>query len=253
MQEVLVVSTSEEDEEEDTRAQRTLSNLKRFNLKTAIYSLDKAWRQLAPSVLANAWNPLLKGQGEIFDVFEGFESDVREMTVALEDVGEATEVDVHDWLTVDETDPGYAVQSTQEIAASVLAAAEDSEDDDEVDEGVPLPVVPLKALREYIEGLLLYIDQRPNDLTCSQQLYPLLRESLSNVIEKQHSRPKQTSIASFFQPVSRASSVASSVASSSGLPTPLVSPEPRSISPIPSTSGVSTSVLATSPEGDEEH
>lgn len=46
LQEVLCVSLK--GEEGDTRAQRTIANLKGYNLKTVIYNLKKAWRQVPP-------------------------------------------------------------------------------------------------------------------------------------------------------------------------------------------------------------
>ncbi|XP_050705146.1 tigger transposable element-derived protein 7-like [Eriocheir sinensis] len=77
MQEILCVTLT--GEEGDTRAQRTIANLKRYNLKTAIYNLENAWKQVPPSTLANAWNPLLRGHEDMREVFEGFDREVREV------------------------------------------------------------------------------------------------------------------------------------------------------------------------------
>ena len=234
MNEVLVVVATEEDEVEDKRAMRTLENLKRYNLKTAIFNLDQAWRQLPPSALANAWNPLLKGIEEMREVFEGFEAEVQHITAALEDVGTATEVDVQEWLTIDEGDPGYALLSPQEIAESVLHGDESDDDDDDEDSAVaPLTIA---HMRSTIEEMLHIIDQRPKDITYSRQLYPMLRQALTDMIEKQHSKSRQTSIGSFFRPTTP-SSVASSSRASTPIE-PLMSPEHES--PVPSTSGAET-------------
>ncbi|XP_050705036.1 tigger transposable element-derived protein 7-like [Eriocheir sinensis] len=77
MQEILCVTLT--GEEGDTRAQRTIANLKRYNLKTAIYNLENAWKQVPPSTTANAWNPLLRGHEDMREVFEGFDREVREV------------------------------------------------------------------------------------------------------------------------------------------------------------------------------
>ena len=127
LKEVLVVCEGPEDEEEDTRRQRTLANLKAYNLKSAIFNIFSAWKDITQSTLMNAWNPLLKGMEDVTGDFTGFE--VKDFKAVLHGSGESGPIDddVEDWLVEDEGDPGYELLSNREITDSLLV--EEEEDD----------------------------------------------------------------------------------------------------------------------------
>lgn len=94
----------------------------------------------------------------------------------------------------------------------------DNDDDDDDDDDPSDPSMSWATDRSHIEGVLQFLDQRPRDISNSNQLYPMMRAALSDVIEKQLSCTKQTSITSFFRPrtsSSTQSSCPSSSASSS--------------------------------------
>ena len=49
--EVLVVI----EEEEDTRGQRSINNIKSYNIKSAIYNFASAWKDMKMTTLSNLW------------------------------------------------------------------------------------------------------------------------------------------------------------------------------------------------------
>ena len=51
MDEVLVVI----EEEEDTRGQRTIENIKTYNIRSAIYNLASAWNDVKMITVSNSW------------------------------------------------------------------------------------------------------------------------------------------------------------------------------------------------------
>ena len=226
MNEVLVVS-EEEGATVDRRGEKTVANLKAYNLKNAMWNLEKAWKQLPPSALSNAWNPLMRGNDDLHEAFEGFADTVRDMTDALTGTGDVTEEDVQDWLTVDEGDPGYALQSTSEIADEILHPDEDEDDiEDDIETGNVTDKISFTDARFYVDKLLQFIDQRPQ-VPWSQQIYPMLRDILFDCIDNAHNKTRQTTVDSFFRPVTPSSRPPSS---SSDSVTPSSSSRPPSVS-----------------------
>ena len=59
----------------------------------------------------------------------------------------------------------------------------DNDDDDDDDPSDPS--MSLATVRSHIEGVLQFLDQGPRDISNSNQLYPMMREALSDIIEKQ--------------------------------------------------------------------
>lgn len=80
------------DGQEDTRAQKTIANLMRYNLKRTIYNLLKALKQVPRSTLAN---PLLRGHWDMWEVFEGLVQELQEVKGALDDDKTVTEQEIY--------------------------------------------------------------------------------------------------------------------------------------------------------------
>ena len=57
----------------DNRGERTLANMIRYNIRSAIFNFTAAWQDLRPSVLANSWKKLLKCENTETN-FEGLEA-----------------------------------------------------------------------------------------------------------------------------------------------------------------------------------
>ena len=70
--EVLVIHQESEDLVEDTRGQRTLKNIRKQNLNSAIYNFAVSWKDVMIMTLSNPWKNLLFNEDFELD-FEGFE------------------------------------------------------------------------------------------------------------------------------------------------------------------------------------
>ena len=46
-------------EEEDTRGQRTLKNMKTYDIKSAIYNFVSGWKDVKITTLSNSWKKIM--------------------------------------------------------------------------------------------------------------------------------------------------------------------------------------------------
>ena len=215
LDEVLVVI---EDGFVDNRGERTLANIKRYNIRSAIFNFAAAWQDLRPSVLANLWKKLLEGENTETN-FEGIEAvDFLHM---LECGGEvATSIaDVTDWLSELHLDPGYELLSEADIVSSVLGEEEKEGTDDEE---IAIPRKKLSTLRTYVDALIDYSSY--SQLPEMAHHYGSLRMIKELIIKEQHMMGRQKKITSFFTPQS------DSGLTTSINPVPCTSQEPMVIS-----------------------
>ncbi|KAG7154717.1 Tigger transposable element-derived protein 7-like 9 [Homarus americanus] len=214
----------EEDLTEDTRGQRTVNNVKNYNLKSAIFNLAASWKALKTTTLANAWKKLLYNVEVEYD-FEGFEA--RDFHHILKRAGknDVTEDDIRNWLEDTEGDPGYQVLTEEDIADEVLVR--DSRDSEDEEDEEPLPKKPkLSVIRESLDNVISYIElsAETDDI---QHYYQHIRALRELIIQRQHHQGKQLKLDSFFKPVRPNPAAAVEPAADSGHPQ----------SPQPSTSG----------------
>ena len=104
LNEVLVVIEDEEDIIEDTRGQRTLNNIKSYNLKSGIFNFASAWKQVKLTTLANSWKKLLSDEDSDIE-FEGFEPDDFHEIMVRAGETDVTVADVENWLEENDADP----------------------------------------------------------------------------------------------------------------------------------------------------
>jgi hypothetical protein len=107
---VMVVLEETEDAEEDTRGTRTPQNLHAYNIRSAIFNLAAAWKDMKITTLANAWKKLLYDVEPEMD-FEGVEASNFRDSLLTAGNKIATENDVEQWLENDEGNPGYQIFS----------------------------------------------------------------------------------------------------------------------------------------------
>ena len=215
LDEVLVVI---EDGFVDNRGERTLANIKRYNIRSAIFNFAAAWQDLRPSVLANSWKKLLEGENTETN-FEGIEAvDFLHM---LECGGEVaiSIADVTDWLSELHLDPGYELLSEADIVSSVLGEEEKESTDDEE---IAVPRKKLSTLRTYVDALIDYSSY--SQLPEMAHHYGSLRMIKELIIKEQHMMGRQRKITSFFTPQS------DSGLTTSINPVPCTSQEPMVIS-----------------------
>ena len=141
-----------EDELVDSRGKRTLANIKRHNIRSAIFNVAAAWQNLRLSVLANSRKKLLEGEN-IETNFEGLE--VVDFLHMLECGGEVATciADVTVWLRELHLDPGYELLTEADIGSSVLEEEEKVSIDDEE---MAVPKKILSTLRTYVDALIDY-------------------------------------------------------------------------------------------------
>ncbi|KAG0720049.1 Tigger transposable element-derived protein 7 [Chionoecetes opilio] len=102
------------DEEDRYVGQLTLDNLRKYDLKSVIFNLTRAWKDVSARSLSNGWNCLICGTDPVIE-YEGFET--ADFHRHIVQAGEtATEEDVSDWLDGDEGDLEYQTLTDAEIA-----------------------------------------------------------------------------------------------------------------------------------------
>ncbi|XP_042211690.1 tigger transposable element-derived protein 7-like [Homarus americanus] len=188
LDDVLAFIEEDEDLTEDTRGQRTVNNVKNYNLKSAIFNLAASWKTLKTTTLVNAWKKLLYNVEVEYD-FEGFEA--RDFHHILKRAGEndVTEDDIRNWLEDTEGDPGYQFLTEEEIADEVLVG--DSRDSEDEEDEEPLPNKPkLSVIRESTDNVISYIDlsAETDDI---QHYYQHIRAVRELIIQRQHHQDKQ--------------------------------------------------------------
>ena len=123
----LVVLETEEDEEVDTRAERTLANYKAYN------NWAEAWVNVKTTTLANAWNKVFSGTDVEVD-FERFSPADFVNLLRLGGEKEVTEEGVVEWLDMDVEEQGFRHETDEEIIASVHGQNVTGDDDDDDDD-----------------------------------------------------------------------------------------------------------------------
>ena len=204
LEEVLVVLEKEEDAEEDTRGARTLENIKKYSIKSALYNLADSWRDIKCTTLANCWNKLLMPrEGDDMADFEGFDGghEVQDFFELLRKAGEkdVTRADVQNWMDDGDADPGYEMLTPAEIAAQVSQQDADKEEEEDAEDEFPYKKVKLATLRQHCDELLDYTEY--SKLKEAANFYSTLRMLRETIIREQHTvTGRQTKIDSFFAP-----------------------------------------------------
>lgn len=187
LHEVLGVIKEEEDFVDDTRGIPRLTNIKNYNLKSAIFNLAASWKAMKITTLATAWKKLLYNVDAEYD-FEGLE--VRDFHCILQRAGETevTEDDVSTWLEDTEGDPGYKVLPEDEIVNEVLIG--DNRDNSDDDDKKTVDNKPkLSTVRDSIDTIISYIDlsSQPD----VQPYYEHFKAFREIIVKKQHQQGKQ--------------------------------------------------------------
>ncbi|KAG7168689.1 Tigger transposable element-derived protein 7-like 44, partial [Homarus americanus] len=183
LEEVMAVLEDEVHKDVDTRGQRTLQNLRNYDIKAAIFNWAAAWKDVKVLTLANGWKKLLQDV-DLADDFEGFE--VADYDRNLKKAGEdsITKEFFWEWLNSDK--------------------APKEDDDDDEDEDITLFAPKLSAVRAGLDSAVEYLPANTNDPDL-QNYYSHLHELRDLICRKQLETNKQTKIDSFFRPKTRQS------------------------------------------------
>ena len=177
-----VLTIIEVDETEvDIRWERTLANIKNYNIRSAIYNFAAAWRDLKVPVLSNSWKRLIADE----DTEVNFKRCQAEDFLSLPRRGGEVSTsidDITDWLDELDLDPGYEVLSEADIMASVVVSEEEKSSDEE--ETMKVPKVKLSTLRTYTDALIDYSSY--SQLPEMAHHYENLRMIRKLIIKEQH-------------------------------------------------------------------
>ena len=165
----------------DNRGERTLANIKNYNIRSAIYNFAAAWQDLSVSALSTSWNKLI-ADGDTKVNFEGCQAE--DFLHILQRGGEvSTSIDdITEWLDELYLDPGYEMLTEVDIVTSVVAAEKEKSSDEE--EVMEAPKVKLSTLRTYIDALIAYSTY--NQLPEMAHHYGNLRMIRELIIKEQH-------------------------------------------------------------------
>ncbi|KAG7158584.1 Nucleic acid dioxygenase ALKBH1-like [Homarus americanus] len=106
--------------EHSTRMSKLDKNLRKHDIKAAIFNWAVEWKDVKVLTLSNGWKKLLQGVDHVGD-FEGFEMADYHHNLKKAGGNTITEENVLEWLHSDEGDPSFQLMTELEISASCTA------------------------------------------------------------------------------------------------------------------------------------
>lgn len=186
--------------EEDKRGQKTLQNLKDYNIRSMIFNFASAIKDIKPSTFINSWKKLLINE-EVEPDTAGLETEDFYNTFHQGGENLTTLEDIELWLESDEGDMGYHILTEEEIVESVIAA-ENSETDeyeqDELDDSIKSKP-KLGEIKDHLNVVLKFVED--NDDENISAYYEHLRHLRELLIREINAKGKQPKISSFFKPI----------------------------------------------------
>ncbi|KAG7172736.1 Tigger transposable element-derived protein 7-like 55 [Homarus americanus] len=184
-----------------TRGQRTLANIKKYDLKSAIFNFAASWKDVKISTLASSWKKLPL-YTELEPNFEGFKVMDFHQILHLGGEKNITMENVETWLEENGGDPGYRMLLAEEITDAARAVDKedgDTESSDEEESCVKMPTIKLSFVQESVDNFLTNIDTT----SCPQMhlYYEHFRTSRELIIRKQYNTGKQLKLDSSFKSV----------------------------------------------------
>ncbi|XP_022913914.2 tigger transposable element-derived protein 7-like [Onthophagus taurus] len=178
------------EDEENTRVQRTLENLKNYNLKSTIFNFAAAWKEVKVETIKNGWANLFDDRDTDIDL-EGLEAPDF-CTAVLNNIGEeVAEEDMLHWLEIDEGDPGYRIMTENETANEEKIVDNELESEDsEKDE--TSPKVKLSTIRSHLDDIITFIDDSSDKEM--QPFYAHFRNFRELIIKKQQTSKGHTKL-----------------------------------------------------------
>lgn len=180
--------------------------LKKFTILDAIYESASAWEKVKKTTLIRAWKKIFPDidDGEEFSGFsqESIMSAEELAKMAVEvPGGEQVDADnIISWFECDIDLPAFEQKSDEDIIRSVMEgegdAVSEGEEDEEEGEGASSQTITHSAALLHVESLLDYIEGQ-DDALLSDKI--VLRKLRSQIMKKQQSAKKQTTMKDFFK------------------------------------------------------
>lgn len=186
--------------EEDRRGQKTLQNLKAYNIRSMIHNFADAVKEIKPTTLVNSWKKLLKNEEACLEIENCETEDFRE-TLQRGGEEEVLLEDVETWLEEDEDDPGFHLLTEEEIVGSVTEKEDSSEDEEEdlQEEDNTQATIKVSEVKDHLNFVIEYVEQSKNEnVFAYYEHLRHLRQLLTNEINNKQTQQK---INTFFKPV----------------------------------------------------
>ncbi|UYV66517.1 TIGD7 [Cordylochernes scorpioides] len=211
-----LVFSSDADQPNNSVGEQTFSNLKKYDIKKAIFNFGNSWDELKSSTIRNGWKILLEHKnnsdletaGDALQLSED-ESDEDEQEIRrLEQLFQSARIEVNqesinEWIDIDLDDPGRNVLSNDDIVEAVLREKMEissSDDSSSTSEDSLEPDVPRCEALKSLDFALKYLEKRTEpEMLASYNTINSLRTMLMREEEALLNKPKkQTTISNFF-------------------------------------------------------
>ncbi|UYV83644.1 K02A2.6-like [Cordylochernes scorpioides] len=171
-----LVFSSDADQPNNSVGEQTFSNLKKYDIKKAIFNFGNSWDELKSSTIRNGWKILLEHKnnsdletaGDALQLSED-ESDEDEQEIRrLEQLFQRARIEVNqesinEWIDIDLDDPGHNVLSNDDIVEAVLSEKMEissSDDSSSTSEDSLEPDVPRCEALKSLDVALKYLEKR---------------------------------------------------------------------------------------------
>ncbi|UYV63485.1 TIGD7 [Cordylochernes scorpioides] len=211
-----LVFSSDADQPNNSVGEQTFSNLKKYDIKKAIFNFGNYWDELKSSTIRNGWKILLEHKnnsdletaGDALQLSED-ESDEDEQEIRrLEQLFQRARIEeyqesINEWIDIDLDDPGHNVFSNDDIVEAVLSEKMEissSDDSSSTSEDSLEPDVPRCEALKSLDVALKYLEKRTEpEMLASYNTINSLRTMLMREEEALLNKPKkQTTIRNFF-------------------------------------------------------
>ncbi|UYV61236.1 hypothetical protein LAZ67_1003996 [Cordylochernes scorpioides] len=211
-----LVFSSDADQPNNSVGEQTFSNLKKYDIKKAIFNFGNSWDELKSSTIRNGWKILLEHKnnsdletaGDALQLSED-ESDEDEQEIRrLEQLFQRARIEVNqesinEWIDIDLDDPGHNVLSNDDLVEAVLSEKMEissSDDSSSTSEDSLEPDVPRCEALKSLDVALKYLEKRTEpEMLASYNTINSLRTMLMREEEALLNKPKkQTTISNFF-------------------------------------------------------
>lgn len=164
--------------------EKTLSNLKKYNIKNAIFNMSLAWNKVSSETIKNCFKKLSNDETVEFEM----------ENVAINDFENILQShdrsDIDEWLHIDEIDPGHAVYDNDENDSSISG---DDESDVELIEIEGCNISSMEAVSS-LNKVLNYLELKPEYITHYENIHTLR----SIIMDEHYKKMKQRKITDFF-------------------------------------------------------
>ena len=173
----------------DNEGLNTAEFTKTLNILDAIMLSARSWREVEEATIAKSWSKLLS----LPDIPNQEGADTSKEINAVLDELQVPNEEISDWLTVENSDPGYREFTDDELVVHVTGQSDENEDDDEED--VVTHTVSHAQACQALETVLTYLEQQPDTSISTTVLISGLGQTAKKILDTL----KQTRVSDYFK------------------------------------------------------